>query len=211
MDTRFETEEQQVEALKRWWSENGRAVLWGLVVGMSILVGSRFWYQHVRQQAVAASQEYEQLRRELSSERFDAVRQRAGYLREHFAETPYAVMAAMIQARLAVDEGALDEAGGHLRWVLEQEPIPEYRDMARFRLARVLFAQGRSDAALERLSGEWPTLQALVEELRGDILVSKGEPEAARSAYTRALAALPDEAPRDVLRMKLSDLGAPVS
>ena len=33
--TRFETEEQQVEAIKRWWKENGTAVIIGIVLAVS--------------------------------------------------------------------------------------------------------------------------------------------------------------------------------
>ena len=211
METRFETEEQQLEALKRWWSENGKAVLWGLFLGLSILVGARFWYQHIEQQATAASMEFDQLRQELSAEQFDAVAQRAAYIREHFASTPYAVMAALVQARIAVEKGQLDKAADELRWVLANDPLPEYGDEARLRLARVLLALGQPDAALAQLSPEPSTLRARYQELRGDILLGKGDREAARAAYTQALALLPAEADKTILRMKLTDLGKPLS
>ncbi len=211
MDTRFETEEQQLEALKRWWGENGRAVLWGLFIGLAVLVGSRLWYQHVQQQAVAASMEFDQLRQELSAERLDAVAQRAAYIREHFAKTPYAVMAALVQARIAVEKGQLAAAADHLRWVLDNEPLPEYADAARLRLARVLFALGQADQALARLDPAPSTLQARYQELRGDILLGKGDREAARAAYTRAQALLPADADKTILRMKLTDLGKPAA
>ena len=211
METRFETEEQQLEALKRWWRENGRAVLWGLFLGLAILVGARFWYRHVEQQAIAASVEYEQLRQELSAGRLEAVGQRASYIREHFAKTPYAVMAALVQARIAVEKGRLDKAADELRWVLANDPLPEYADEARLRLARVLFALGQSDAALVQLNPEPSTLRSRYQELRGDILLGKGDREAARAAYTQALALLPADADKSLLRMKLTDLGKPLS
>ncbi len=207
--TRFETEEQQVEALKRWWGENGKAVTFGLIAGLAILVGSRFWYQNIEQQAVTASREFEQLRNELTDEKFDAVAKRAAYLRENFADTPYAVMAALVEARLAVERGQPAEATGSLRWVLEQEDaLPEYKQTAHWRLARVLQAQGQSDAALAQLnSAKGVAGQARFAELRGDILRSQGNIESARSAYTQALALLAPEANQELLRMKLTDLG----
>ena len=39
----YETEEQQVEALKQWWAENGRAVLMGIGLGLVLIFGFRFW------------------------------------------------------------------------------------------------------------------------------------------------------------------------
>ena len=45
-------------------------------------------------------------------------------------------------------------------------------------------------------------------EVRGDVLVAKGEPERARSAYEKALANLPTGGPmRNRIQMKLDDLG----
>jgi|GEM_PF-181845 len=35
----FETEEQQVEALKQWWADNGRAVLLGIGIGLAMIFG----------------------------------------------------------------------------------------------------------------------------------------------------------------------------
>ena len=39
----YETEEQQVEALKDWWKQNGLAVIGGAVLGVSALIGWRGW------------------------------------------------------------------------------------------------------------------------------------------------------------------------
>jgi predicted negative regulator of RcsB-dependent stress response len=35
----YDTEEEQVEALKRWWKENGQATLAGLVLGIIVILG----------------------------------------------------------------------------------------------------------------------------------------------------------------------------
>ena len=39
----YETEEQQVEALKDWWAENGRAVIAGVVLGVVVIGGLGLW------------------------------------------------------------------------------------------------------------------------------------------------------------------------
>ena len=39
----FETEEQQVEALKKWLNEYGMSIIIGLVLGLGGLFGYRYW------------------------------------------------------------------------------------------------------------------------------------------------------------------------
>ncbi|MGU3844696.1 YfgM family protein, partial [Vibrio diabolicus] len=39
----YDTEEQQVEAIKDWWKENGKAVIIGAVVGLGGLFGWRYY------------------------------------------------------------------------------------------------------------------------------------------------------------------------
>ncbi len=51
----YETEEQQVEALKEWWAENGKAVIAGIVLGAGVIGGWTFWKGHQEKQAVIAS------------------------------------------------------------------------------------------------------------------------------------------------------------
>ena len=51
----YETEEQQVEALKEWWAENGRAIIAGVVLGGVVIGGWGWWQSHRENQAVAAS------------------------------------------------------------------------------------------------------------------------------------------------------------
>ena len=51
----METDEEQVEKLKKWWQENGRAVITGLVLGVVGLFGYRYWVDQQEATAEAAS------------------------------------------------------------------------------------------------------------------------------------------------------------
>ena len=51
----YETEEQQVEALKNWWKENGTAVITGAALGIAALSGWRGWEWYQEKQAKEAS------------------------------------------------------------------------------------------------------------------------------------------------------------
>jgi len=38
----FSTEDEQVEAIKKWWKENGTSLIVGVVLGLSVLFGWRY-------------------------------------------------------------------------------------------------------------------------------------------------------------------------
>lgn len=55
------TEEETVEHLKQWLKENGLAIVLGVVIGLSGIVGVRYWFTYHRTQAEGASLVYEKL------------------------------------------------------------------------------------------------------------------------------------------------------
>jgi len=206
--TTFETEEQQVEALKKWWREYSKAIITGGVIGFAVLFGSRMWFNHQHQQAVSASMEYEQLRAELADGNGESVAQRANYLMDTFPDSPYAVAAAFALAKIKVESGSLDEAGRLLNWSLDHATLPEYQQIARLRLARVLLAQEESGQALTLLGQTDPEpFASAYQELRGDIYQAQGKVDEAREAYQRALDLLADAGNPRLLQMKLDELG----
>ena len=38
------TEEEQVEAIKTWWKANGTSVIVGVVLGVAVIFGVRYWF-----------------------------------------------------------------------------------------------------------------------------------------------------------------------
>ena len=57
----YKTEEEQVEAIKKWWSENGKSIIAGIIIGIAAIFGWRGYENHTAMQAKAASMLYEQL------------------------------------------------------------------------------------------------------------------------------------------------------
>jgi predicted negative regulator of RcsB-dependent stress response len=205
----LEDEREQLEALKKWWRDNGRSVIVGLVIGFGALVGSRLWVNYTEKMAVAASQEFDQLRTELNDKNFDAVDTRANYIITNFARTPYAVLAALALARVNVEQGDLASARARLQWAQKHADEPELAEIARLRLAQVTFAEGSSAAALDVLGGDDPAAFAgAYQELRGDIYASMGQADKARAAYQAAIQTRPAGLDTHILDMKLDDLAA---
>ena len=53
----YDTEEQQVEAIKDWWKENGKSVILGAVIGLG-LFGWRYYQDSVTTAQETASESY---------------------------------------------------------------------------------------------------------------------------------------------------------
>ncbi len=67
----YDTEEEQVEALKRWWKENSTSTIVGLVMGIVIILGWNYWQDHKKEQAAQASLTYAQLLKALDDDSKD--------------------------------------------------------------------------------------------------------------------------------------------
>jgi predicted negative regulator of RcsB-dependent stress response len=52
------SEKEQVEALKKWWKENGSSLITGLLLGAAILLGGKAWFSYRETQALSASNIY---------------------------------------------------------------------------------------------------------------------------------------------------------
>ncbi|GAB4290293.1 MAG: tetratricopeptide repeat protein [Thiohalomonadaceae bacterium] len=204
----YRTEEEQVEALKDWWKENGRSVIVGAILALAAVFGWRYWQDTTRSRAEAASTLYQQMLMQLDAGEGREVVETARRIIAEHAASPYAALASLTLAQQAVDQGDLDGAAAHLRWVMDNAKVGEVRILAQMRLARVLIAQGRAEEALQQLATvAGGSYTVLVEEAKGDAHLALGRRAEALKAYQTALAAAADvPAKQQILRMKVDDL-----
>lgn len=182
------TEEEQVEVLKKWWKENGTAVIIGVVVGLGGVIGVRYWFSHQETVAVNASSMYAQYTAAVQKKDDKLIESLAGKLRDEYKGTSYAALTAMQQAKQDVEANKLAEAEKNLRWAMTNSGHKVIGLIARQRLAEVLYAEGKLDEALKFVNEvKDPTFASRFEIIRGDILKKQGKSEQAREAYQQAL------------------------
>lgn len=206
----YSTEEQQVEAIKKWWHENRWSLIGGVVIGIAVLLGGRAWLENKQAYGEAASTVYQLMMQELSRQQYEQADVHGKQLLADFADTPYAALAALGMAKIKLEGGDQTASASYLRWVLEnagQEPV---RHAARLRLARLLLADNKPDEAQALLQAvDYGAFAPAYQELQGDIHLAAGRQQQAREAYLGALATIAPAAPgRDLLQMKLDDLGS---
>ena len=204
----FETEEQQVEALKRWWAENGRAVIFGIGLGLALIFAFRAWQTYKVSVAQDASGAYteilESLAKEDDGEQFLSL---VKDIKDDHGGSPYAALASLAEARYQVEQNQLPEAESALRWAVDKGAYKEIVPVAKLRLARVLRAQDKHKDALKVLDSVSSTAYTgHVEEIRGDIHLDLGEASQAASAYQRARDSGSPTNSGPALQMKIDDL-----
>jgi predicted negative regulator of RcsB-dependent stress response len=199
----YDTEEQQVEAIKDWWKENGKAVIFGAVIGLGGLFGWRFYQDSVTSAQEAASASYTKTIQTLATKGVDGEADVQSFIDSN-NKSEYAVLAAMQLAKAQVQAGNLDEALAQLEWAKNATGDAALKPVITYRVARLQAEQGNFDAALSELANiKEQSWTGRVSELRGDISLRKGDKSAAYAAYTEAQQA---EDASQTLQMKLDDL-----
>lgn len=202
----YSSEEQQVEAIKRFWQQYGKSILGGVVLGLAALYGFRFYQAEQRGAAEQASAKFSQLveQRDASAASEDWLAQAQGYIDGSKGDN-YAVLAALLAAKDAVSLQQFDKAATQLSWVLNNAKEPAVLAVTQLRLARVQREQGKLDEALATLSAAVPESFASAQaELKGDILLQADKPAEAKAAYQQALAKAGQNS--QLLQIKLDEL-----
>lgn len=184
------TDNEREEQLRRWWSDNWAWIIGGVALGLAMLGGWQYWQRHQVQSAEQDEAGYLAVVESLGAGNRDAAAQQAEALRKRRPDSPYADQSDLALARAAIERREFDEAARLLRAVADRSRDAELRLVARTRLARLLLEQGKHDEALALLDPAGAgAFVALVHDIRGDVLASKGDVAAARDAYEAALAA----------------------
>ncbi|ABI56602.1 YfgM family protein [Alkalilimnicola ehrlichii MLHE-1] len=201
------SDEEQLEAIKRWWQENGRSIIIGLILGAGAVGGWWTWGAWQERTAVEAANAYADFMAPLNQGEYETAIRHGERVLDNHRRSLYATMTALQMGALHMEQGEPDRAAERLRWAVEHADSAALRDLARLRLARALAADGRQQEALEQLD-DGGAYAGQMAELRADLLLELGREEEARSAYRAALNQN-DITPtqRELIQIKLDDLG----
>jgi len=185
----YETEDQQVEALKKWWKENGSSLVIGLVVGVSSLFGWRYYTEQNSIHAVQASDIYMQvIQSTVTKDINDKTVDFQNKLINEYSDTPYAALSALALAKIEYEKDNSDAATAQLELAIKHANDEIIKQIASLRLASVYIEQKKYDEALALLNAKHDdAYDAQYEELKGDLYSAKGETTEARAAYDKAI------------------------
>jgi len=206
------TEDEQVEALKKWWKENGRAIILGVIIGVSAIVGFWKWNQHVEEQALAASLEYDRFTQYIIEGKSEQIAKSFSMFTGDYEGTSYATLAALLYASYEYDKGNKEKTLEHLRWAKDHSGHEALLHVAQIRLARFLVSENKLDEAFALIDKvDEPAFVSQYAEIKGDVYSKRGEPTLASTSYQLALSSTElSGKQREYVQMKLDNLGAVV-
>lgn len=202
-------EQEQLDALKAWWKENGSRLLGVLLVAVVAMVGWRGWQYYQQEQASEAATLYAEFTRQLDSGDAKRVNDLAAIVMGQQAASGYAPRAALLAAQVNEQVKDTARAKTQLQWVIDHAKEEGLKDVARLRLAAVLLDEAKYDDALKLLEARHPpSFDGLYADLRGDVLSAQGKKEEARSSYKLAYEKTDaKDTYRSLIQVKMDALG----
>lgn len=206
-------EQEQLAELKHFWKNWGNLISWLLIVVLGAYAAWNGWQYWERTQSIKASALYDEVEKAVATNDAVRVERSLADMRDKFGSTHYAHQAGLLAARSLYAQGKTDQAKTTLTWVAENAPVPALRDVARLRLAALLWDTKSLDEALKQLQNPFtPEMTGLAADLRGDVLQAKGQPTEAIAAYQQAWKQLPETNEyRRMVQAKLGALGVQAS
>ncbi len=202
-------EQEQLDALKTWWSAHGNDVLIAVAAVAVAFAGFQGWKYYQHRQALEASVQYEALT-QLDIKDVKQVRSISGQLMEKYSGTPYAARAALMAARANYEAGDAKSAHSQIEWAMAHAREDAVKAIALLQLASLQFEDKKYDEALKTIGEKHDAAyDGLLLDLKGDILVAQGKPADAKKAYTEALASMDEKSKlRRYTEQKLDALGS---
>jgi predicted negative regulator of RcsB-dependent stress response len=191
-------EHEQGERVRAWLRGNAAGIIGGVVLGLALIGGWKWWQAEALDRQVATGETYQAVLDSVAAGELEKAVARAGTL-----EGVYASLAALALAKAQLAADDRDAAIASLRAAPPAEPA--LAQVVEQRLARLLVDAGKGQDALELLADAQDPVSL---EVRGDAHLALGKREDARKAYADALTRLDVAAPqRRLLEIKLTDAG----
>lgn len=204
----YQTEEQQLEAIKRWWKDNGASVIAGVAIGAALIVGYGLWKDHQRSLGEQAAGQYQQVIKAMEAKQTESAEKLNERLVMNYDSTVYGGFARLAQAKLKADGGDLAAARRMLEGLLAASAEEKFKHVARLRLGQVLLDSNEAPAALSLVEQAqakgFGAFERDYELLKGDIYSALNRRDEAKTAYQTAQRLGASSAS---LEMKLEELG----
>jgi len=205
----YETEEEQLDAVKRWWKENGQSTIIGVVLGVAIILGWNYWQNLKKNQTEQASALYGQLIQAIGTDKKDSAEKLAERIQSEYPKTEYSAYSSLLLAKLKVQQADLPKAQALLKGIAAGTD-KELSNVAKIRLVRLMLASGEYEQGLQLINDVDPATSSSFsgnyDELVGDLYVALDRLDQARTAYQKALE---NGYKSPLLQFKIDDLTSP--
>ncbi len=204
----YMTEEEQVEAIKKWWSKYGNHLMTLILCVLAGVALMRWYDKHQYSVKSQASQGFERVMNHYAVGNKQGVEAEANYLISKYKGTVYADGAQLLLSKEAIESGQYAKAQERLKWVLSHSKVKVLKQIARLRLARLLSMDKKYQQALAVLKVvDDNSFITSIYEVKGDVYFALGKSQEAKAQYALAIKHLPNRAlASKELNMKLNQV-----
>lgn len=203
-------EQEQLEALKAWWSDNRIWLLSVLLISLLISGSWRGWHYYQNKQANESAVLYAEFVKQMESNDVKRVNDAAAVVMDRYSASAYASRAALLAAQVNEQGKDAARAKTQLQWVIDHTSETGLKEVARLRLSALLLDEKNYADAFKLLEAKHQaSFDALFADLKGDVFSAQGKTEEAKTSYKLAYEKMDAKSTyRNLIQMKLDALGA---
>ena len=196
-----DSEEEQVDKLKKWWDSNGKQIIAGAVLGLAGIFGWNAYVDYQDSQALNARALY------LSYASDSANVGAYDKLIKDHPSSSYSDQGTLVMAKYLFDAGNYSLALDALKPLMSRENSV-IASTASLRTAALFLELGQHEEALAILDMENANeFSGLFYNLAGDVYLDLGNNEEARNSYSLAIENITDNSSlSQLIQIKLDDL-----
>ncbi|MEC7595869.1 MAG: tetratricopeptide repeat protein [Pseudomonadota bacterium] len=196
-----DSEEEQVDKLKKWWDSNGKQIIAGAVIGLGAIFGWNSYVDYQDNKSLNARELY------LSYESNSANVEAYDKLIKNHSSSIYADQGTLLMAKYLFDAGSYSLALDTLE-LLKNRENSVIASTAILRSASIHLEQGQHEEALSVLNIENANgFSGLFYNLAGDIYLDLGNNEEAKKNYALAIENITENSSlAQLIQIKLDDL-----
>jgi len=195
------TEEEQVEQIKKWWNSNGKQIIAGAVIGLAAIFGWNTYTDYQDNQSLEARSLY--LNYASDSNNLGAYDK----LTTDFSSSTYSDQAILLMAKYLFDAGSYTQALAIIKPLINN-PSSVIANTASLRVASIYLQLGQHNQALSILKEQSEDgFSGLVYNLTGDIYLDLGNIPEAQKYYRLAIVNVSENSNlTQLIQIKLDDL-----
>lgn len=150
--SKYETDEEQITAVKDWWNKNSTSLLSTLLIVALGWSGWTYYQNDKRVKSETASTIFNVMEVSLDQNKFGDIAREGMKLIKEQPDSPYSAGASLLLAKYHLQQNKTEQAMKDLQWVIDHSVDASLALVAKFRMVNVLVDLKKNDQANDVLN-----------------------------------------------------------